>query len=57
MKVDTYTYRNKCIISKQIFRAVLFNIRNYSPEVSNVQLREAELNVTLLRVNNFDIKQ
>ena len=35
----------------------LFNIRNYSPEVINIQRREAELNTTLLRANNFDIKQ
>ena len=32
-------------------------IRNYSPEVSNIQRREAELNIISLRVNNFDIKQ
>ena len=25
---------------KQIFRAFLFNIRNYSPEVINIQRRE-----------------
>ena len=42
---------------KQIFHAVLFNIRNYSPEEINIQRREAELNITLPRVNNFDIKQ
>ena len=41
----------------QIFHAVLFNIRNYSPEEINIQRREAELNITLPRVNNFDIKQ
>ena len=35
----------------------MFNIRNYSPEVTNIQRREAELNIILLRVNNFDIKQ
>ena len=33
------------------------NIRNYSPEVINIQRREAELNIILLRMNNFDIKQ
>ena len=33
------------------------NIRNYSPEVINTQGREAELNIILARVNNFDIKQ
>ena len=42
---------------KQIIHAVLFNIRNYSPKVINIQRREAELNITLPRVNNFDIKQ
>ena len=35
----------------------LFNIRNHSPEVSNIQRPEAELNIFLPRVNNFDIKQ
>ena len=35
----------------------MFNIRNYSPEVINIQRREAELNIILPRVNNFDIKQ
>ena len=43
--------------NKQIFQAFLFNIRNYSTEVINIQLREAELNIILPRVNNFDIKQ
>ena len=43
--------------NKQIFHAFLFNIRNYSPEVKNIQRREAELNITLPRMNNFDIKQ
>ena len=41
---------------EQIFRAFLLNIRNYSPEVSNTQRRKAEF-ITLLRENNFDIKQ
>ena len=40
-----------------MFHAFLFNIRNYSPEVINIQRREAELNIILPRVNNFDIKQ
>ena len=44
-------------INKQIFHAFLFNIRNYSPEVINIQRREPELNIILPRVNNFDIKQ
>ena len=34
-----------------------FNIRNYSPEVINVQRHEAELSIILTRMNNFDIKQ
>ena len=42
---------------KEIFHAFLFNIRNYSPEVINIQQHEAELNIILPRVNNFDIKQ
>ena len=36
---------------------LLFSIRNYSPEVLNIQRREADLNIILPRVNNFDIKQ
>ena len=43
--------------NKQIFDAFLFNIRNYSPEVSNIQRGEVELNVILPGVNNFNIKQ
>ena len=43
--------------NKQIFHAFLFNIRNYSPEVINIQRRDAELNIMLPRVYNFDIKQ
>ena len=42
---------------KQIFHAFLFNNRNYLPEVSNYQRREVELNITLPRINNFNIKQ
>ena len=41
----------------QIFQAFLFNIRNYSPEVINIQRRKAELNIIIPSVNNFDIKQ
>ena len=52
---DTKTNYTNC--NKQIFHAFLFNIRNYSPEVINIQRREAELNIILPRVNNFDIKQ
>ena len=44
-------------INKQIFHAFLFNIKNYSHEVINIQQHEAELNIILPRVNNFDIKQ
>ena len=44
------------VLSKY-FHAFLFNNRNYSPEVRNIQRREEELNITLLRVNNFGIKQ
>ena len=32
-------------------------MRNYSPEVINIQRLEVELNIILPRVNNFDIKQ
>ena len=35
-----------------MFHAFLFNIRNYSPEVINIQRREAELNIILPRMNN-----
>ena len=41
--------------NKQIFHSFLFNMRNYSPEVSNILWREEELNIILPRVNNFDI--
>ena len=37
--------------------AFLFNISNYSHEVRNIQRRKAKLNINLLRVNTFDIKQ
>ena len=40
-----------------MFHAFLFNIRNYSREVINIQRHKAELNIILPRVNNFDIKQ
>ena len=40
-----------------IFYAFQFNSSNYSPEVSNIQRREAELNIILPMVNNFNIKQ
>ena len=44
-------------VNKQIFHAFLFIIRHFSPEVINIQRREEELNIILLRVNDFDIKQ
>ena len=40
-----------------MFHAFLFNVRNYSPKVINIQRREAELNSILPRVDNFEIKQ
>ena len=40
---------------KQILHA-FFNIRNYSPEASNIQGHEAELNIILPWVSNFDVK-
>ena len=43
--------------NKPIFHAFLFNIRNYLPEVINIQRREAELSIILPGVNNFEIKQ
>ena len=59
-KVCLKYFVNDCGFStdnKQIFQAFLFNIRNYSPEVINIQRRKTELNITLPTVNNFDIKQ
>ena len=35
----------------------LFNVKNYSPEVINIQRRKAEVNIILPIVSNFDIKQ
>ena len=48
---DNYAFKN--INSKQKFHAFLFNIRNYSPEVSNIQQREAELNIILPKANKL----
>ena len=42
---------------KRIFHAFVFNVRNYSPEVRNIRRREVEFNITLPKVNNFNIKQ
>ena len=41
----------------QISQAFLFNTRNYSPEVINIQQCKVVLNIILLQVNNFDIRQ
>ena len=41
--------------NKQIFYTFLFNFRNYS--LINIQRRDVELNILLLGMNNFDIKQ
>ena len=35
----------------------MLNIRNCSPDVINSQRHEAELNIILQRIDNFDIKQ
>ena len=40
-----------------MFYAFLFNMRNYSPNVTDIQRHTAELNIILLRVINFNIKQ
>ena len=42
---------NFFINSKLISHVFLFNIRNYSPEISNIQRRDTELNIVLSRVN------
>ena len=54
-KTECYGTFKAIFHHKQIFHAFLFNIRNNSPEVINIQLREEEGN--LPRVNNFAIKQ
>ena len=43
--------------NKQVFHTFLFNTRNYSPEVINIQRREADLNIMLTMVNNSHIKE
>ena len=45
------------INNKQVFHAFSFNIRNYSPEVINIQQSETESNIILLRVSNFNINK
>ena len=52
-----HCYLQNTMDVKQIFHAFLFNMRNFSPEVINIQRREADLNIILPKVNNFDIKQ
>ena len=47
---------NSCNLNCRI-HIFLANIRNYSCEARNIQWREAELNINLLRVNNFNIKE
>ena len=47
----------KVIMISKYSMPFLFNIINYSPKIINIQRREAELNIKLPRVNNFDIKQ
>ena len=47
----------RCHKDKQIFHAFLFIIRNYFPEVINIQRLKVELNVILPMVYNFGIKQ
>ena len=44
-------------LNKQILHVFLFNIRNYSPEAINTERHEADLNIILLSLNDFDIKQ
>ena len=39
----------------QIFHVFLFNIGNYSPDLGDIQRREAEFNIIFPRVNNFGI--
>ena len=44
-------------INEQILYAFLLNIRNYSPEVINIEQHKADLHIILLKVNNFDINK
>ena len=55
--LDTKVFTGLYYRAWTMFHAFLFNIRNYSPEVSTVQRREEELNIILRGVKNFDIKQ
>ena len=58
MNTFFFIYGNihKNINNKQIFHVFLFNIKNFSPEVTNIQRRDAELNIILPKVNDFDIE-
>ena len=40
-----------------MFHDFLFTMRNYSPNVINIQRRYVKLNILLPSMNNFDIKQ
>ena len=59
MKLCHYLFPNDKKLShiKEIFYAFLLNIGSYSPEVINIQRYEAELNIILRRMNNFDVKK
>ena len=54
--LNEYIKLHKIINNKQIFHVLLFNTKNYSPEVTNIRRCDAELNIILPRVNNFNIK-
>ena len=55
---ELFKKTSKCNVynNKQIFHA-LFNIKNYSSEVINIQRHKVEKNIILPRVNNFGIKK
>ena len=44
-------------LNKQILHVFLFDIRNYSPKEINTERHEADLNIILPSLNDFDIKQ
>ena len=43
--------------NEQILHALLFDVRDYSPELINIQRREGELSIILPTVNDFDVRQ
>ena len=45
------------MIIKQILHGLSLNIKIYLPETSNIQRREAELNIVSTSVNKFDVQQ